>query len=85
MARVLLLFAVAGVGNIRIASMASDLPCGAGLPSDDIWRGAQSSHHSSVLPSPISFTAGVGSKVTAAFSGKVLRRICDGPAVFAES
>jgi hypothetical protein len=35
MARVLLLFAVAGVGNILMASMASDLPCGAGLPSDD--------------------------------------------------
>jgi hypothetical protein len=36
MARVLLLFAVAGVGSILIASIAKDRPCGAGLPSDDI-------------------------------------------------
>jgi hypothetical protein len=33
----------------------------------------------------MSFTAGVGNSATAAFSGNVLRRICDGPAVFAAS
>lgn len=53
-----------GVGNNRSTSIVRLLPCGAGRPSDAFCRTDHSSHHSTVLFAPMSFTAGVGRSVS---------------------